>query len=109
MFLKDDKDGSQVEEDENGKEAITLVEASNYIQIGTALKINIRTGRRNQIRLAIHHLGLTLLGDKRYSHNENKRMYLNCYHLSFPKEAKLKQSDFSTAPLWLIEKKNTID
>jgi 23S rRNA-/tRNA-specific pseudouridylate synthase len=65
------------------------------------LNINIETGRRNQIRIALYSLGYTLLGDKRYSNNENKRMYLNSYALVFPSNLGLKENEFITKPLWL--------
>lgn len=86
---------------EKGKLAITDIESTNYINIGTVLKIRISTGRRNQIRLAINSLKLTLLGDKRYSNDEAKRMYLNEYHLGFKPETGLAQLDFKTDPLWI--------
>lgn len=85
----------------HGKEAITHIEAHNPIQIGTALAIQIETGRHNQIRLALVAAGYTLLGDKRYAHNEAKRMYLNAYKLVFPASSLLKQTSFETTPLWL--------
>jgi 23S rRNA pseudouridine1911/1915/1917 synthase len=85
----------------HGKEAITHILAHNRIQIGTALAIQIETGRHNQIRLAIQAAGYTLLGDKRFAHNEAKRMYLNAYKLVFPSESGLKQTTFETTPLWL--------
>ena len=90
-----------VSDAEHGKEAITLIEAANPIQIGTALRIQIKTGRKNQIRLALRSLGLTLLGDSRYGDNQSKRMYLNAYRLVFPKESGLKVLDFSSEPLWM--------
>lgn len=90
-----------VSDAEHGKEALTHIEVANPIQIGTALKIQIETGRKNQIRLALHSLGFTLLGDKRYSGNDAKRMYLNAYRLVFPKESGLKILDFASDPLWL--------
>jgi 23S rRNA pseudouridine1911/1915/1917 synthase len=86
----------------HGKEAITHISAKNYIQIGTALSIQIETGRHNQIRLALKEAGYTLLGDKRYAHNEAKRMYLNAYKLAFPTESGLKVTSFETKPLWLL-------
>ena len=86
-----------------GKEAITSIKANNYINIGTALDIEIFTGRRNQIRIAISSLGLTLIGDKKYSDDIAKRMYLNAYKLVFPKEAKLQKSSFEVKPLWLVK------
>ena len=91
-----------VSDEKTGKEAITHLHAQNKIQIGTALTIEIETGRRNQIRLAIQSLGLTLLGDTRYSHSEAKRMYLNEYKLAFPEELGLKQNVLEVQPLWII-------
>lgn len=86
---------------EHGKEAISHFEVKNPIQIGTALQVKIETGRKNQIRLALHSLGLTLLGDKRYSENEAKRMYLNAYRLELPSSLSLQQNNFAVEPLWL--------
>lgn len=100
------KDNGKVIKDNDGKEAITILQASNYIQIGTALKIEIKTGRKNQIRMAINEEGFTLIGDKRYSNNIDKRMYLNAYHLILPKDDKLKENEFYVKPLWLISKEN---
>ncbi len=93
----------KVKEEEDGKEAITEIHYGNPIQIGTALKIEIYTGRKNQIRYAIHSLSLTLIGDKRYSHDSAKRLYLNSYSLSFPPVDFLKVTAFKTKPLWLLE------
>jgi len=94
-----------ISEEPESKEAITKFRAVNYINIGTALNIEILTGRRNQIRIALHSKGLTLLGDKRYSNDENKRMYLNCYMLSFPKTEGLSVTGFKVDPLWIIKEK----
>lgn len=96
-----------VSDEAHGKKAVTNLKATNYIQIGTALDIGIETGRRNQIRFAVQSLGFTLLGDKRISHSEAKRMYLNEYALSFPKDCGLKETSFLTAPLWVIKKGET--
>ena len=93
----------KVKEDEKGKEAITEIYYGNTIQIGTALRIQIHTGRKNQIRLALHSLSLTLIGDKRYAKDNAKRMYLNSYALIFPKSDLLKESRFITPCLWLID------
>ena len=88
---------------EEGKEAITSFTATNRIGIGTALKISIKTGRKNQIRISLHDSGLTLLGDRRYSKSEAKRMYLNHYRIVFPEECGLKKREFSVPPLWMEE------
>lgn len=96
-------DAKKVQVSIDGKEAITSFAAVNRIQLGTALDIRINTGRRNQIRIALHDCGYTLLGDRRYSNDFNKRMYLNSYRLVFPIEAKLKKREFSLDPLWIKE------
>lgn len=94
--------GGKVFEDENGKEAITNIISRNQIQIGTVLDINIETGRRAQIRMAISSLGYHLIGDKKYSLSEGKRMYLNAYKLIFPSYVPLKKKEFEVTPLWLL-------
>ena len=104
MMLEQNRNTFQVYQSSRGKEAITLIEAINPIQIGTALKVEILTGRKNQIRLAIHKKGWTLIGDQRYSRDEGKRMYLNAYYLRFPEESGLKKREFFCEPLWIHEK-----
>ena len=94
-------DSRNVVSQTTGKEAITFFEATNPIQIGTALKIQIKTGRKNQIRIALHDCGFTLIGDKRYSHSTAKRMYLNEFHLGFSSSCPLKVHDFFLPPLWI--------
>lgn len=101
QYLDDSTPRVRVVDEKTGKEAITHIRSVNRIQIGTALALQIETGRHNQIRLALQSRGYTLLGDKRFAHNEAKRMYLNAYKLVFPKEANLSQSEFATAPLWI--------
>jgi 23S rRNA-/tRNA-specific pseudouridylate synthase len=91
--------------DRKGLEAITYIRTNNYIDLGTVLDINIETGRQNQIRLALHSLHYTLIGDSKYAHDEAKKMLLNEYYLELPAYLKLKQNVFTTRPLWLINKK----
>ena len=88
-----------------GKRAITYLQSDHTNKIGTVLNIDIKTGRRNQIRLACKTLSLTLIGDTKYSNDKNKRMFLNEYELEFPKELGLKKSRFALEPLWLAKKK----
>ena len=97
-----DKEDKVIISDE-GKEAITKIKSVNYINIGTALEVNILTGRRNQIRIAIASLGYTLLGDKRYSNDINKRLYLNAYYLKLPDNIGLKKNEFKINPLWITK------
>lgn len=85
-----------------GKKAVTLIKAHQHNKLGTVLDIKILTGRRNQIRLALKTLGLTLLGDKKYAKdNDSLRMFLNEYEIDFPERIGLRQSSFSIKPLWL--------
>lgn len=88
-----------------GKRAITYLQSDHTNKIGTVLNIDIKTGRRNQIRLACKTLSLTLVGDKKYANNKNRRMFLNEYELEFPPDIELKKSHFALEPLWLAKKK----
>ena len=97
VFVSNDK--------KKGLEAITFVKSQNHLDIGTALNIRIETGRQNQIRLALHSLHYTLIGDEKYAHDESKKMLLNEYLLELPKELPLKKHRFEMRPLWLMEKK----
>ena len=69
----------------NGKLAITeyklILTKGNY----SLLDINIKTGRKNQIRVHMHDLKTPILGDKKYSDfkDKAKRMYLHAYYLEF--------------------------
>jgi 23S rRNA pseudouridine1911/1915/1917 synthase len=87
-----------------GKEAITLIKAHQRNKIGTVLDIKILTGRRNQIRIALESLGLTLIGDKKYAEDKSRRMFLNEYEIDLPDYLKVRERTFTTKPLWLSEK-----
>lgn len=69
----------------NGKLAITsyktILENKKY----SLLDIDIKTGRKNQIRVHLNDLGYPILGDKKYSNikDKAKRMYLHAYYLEF--------------------------
>lgn len=86
---------------EHGKYTARKYKRRNPIQIGTSRLIKLITGRKNQIRIGIHDLGYTLIGDNRYSHSISKRMYLNCFSLVFPENIGLKQNSFSIDSLWI--------
>ena len=96
VFVTDDR--------KKGLDAITHIRTSNYLDIGTALDIDIETGRQNQIRLALHSLHYTLIGDEKYAHDSSKKMLLNEYYLELPKYLPLKNHVFETRPLWLTRK-----
>lgn len=83
-----------------GKEAITKVDFDSYYQENTNLKIEIFTGRQNQIRVALKSLNLTLLGDKKYAFDKSNFMHLNAYYLEF-KNKILKKNIFEITPKFL--------
>lgn len=84
-----------------GKEAITIYEAKKKIKDGTVLDIEIKTGRQNQIRLALLSEKMTLIGDSKYAMDVAPRMMLNEYEISFPNEIRMKERHFRMKPLWL--------
>ena len=71
--------------DKSGKLAITnykvILEKNNY----SLLDIDIKTGRKNQIRVQLNSIGHPILGDKKYSNSKQKasRLYLHAYYIEF--------------------------
>ncbi len=74
-----------VAKNKEGKEAITnyhvIKESPNF----SLIKINIETGRKNQIRVAFASLNHPLVGDKKYGFSKDKapRLYLHATKLKF--------------------------
>lgn len=69
----------------NGKLAITnyqIIKSSNKY---TLLDIDIKTGRKNQIRVHLADLNHPIIGDLKYNKTKTKypRMYLHAYYLDF--------------------------
>ena len=69
----------------NGKLAITKYRTILKNEKYSVLELDIKTGRKNQIRVHLADLGHPILGDKKYNLNKNKyrRMFLCAYYLSF--------------------------
>lgn len=61
----------------HGKEAITEYEKIKSNNDYSLLNINIKTGRKNQIRVQLSNYGYSILGDKKYSNSKEKRLYLH--------------------------------
>lgn len=61
----------------HGKEAITEYEKIKSNNEYSLLNINIKTGRKNQIRVQLSNYGYSILGDKKYSNSKGKRLYLH--------------------------------
>ena len=68
-----------------GKLAITEYQKIKSNDKYTMLDINIKTGRKNQIRVHLKETGNPIIGDKKYGNNDNsiKRMALHAYKLEF--------------------------
>lgn len=68
-----------------GKKAITSYEVISTNKSSSMLKINIKTGRKNQIRATLSSLGHPLIGDKKYGATKNpiSRLGLHNYYLKF--------------------------
>lgn len=68
-----------------GKKSITNYEALEHNSIGTLLKINIETGRKNQIRVALSSIEHPIIGDKKYGSRKNPygRLALHASCLKF--------------------------
>lgn len=66
----------------DSKEAITLYKVVKEGSKYSTIDIEIKTGRKNQIRVAMSSLGNPILGDKKYGCKEKiKNMYLLAYKL----------------------------
>lgn len=68
-------------DDKNGKEAITEYEVIKRYKSHSILKINILTGRKNQIRVAMQDINHPIIGDKKYGSTKNPLRRL-CLHAS---------------------------
>ena len=68
-----------------GKEAITEYEVLKSNKKISLLRINILTGRKNQIRVHMSDINHPIVGDKKYGSNYNylNRMALHAYKLSY--------------------------
>lgn len=65
-----------------GREAITSYQVEKSKNGLSRLRIFIETGRKNQIRVQLAHIGIPILGDKKYQKKtEGKRLYLHATRL----------------------------
>ena len=81
-YLKESK-SLQVYVSKTGKKAITdyeVIKASNKYSL---LNIEIKTGRKNQIRVQLSHINYPILGDSKYGEKFGNFLFLQAYYLSF--------------------------
>jgi len=82
-----------------GKEAITSYQVEKSKNGLSRLRIFIETGRKNQIRVQLAHIGLPILGDKKYQKKtEGKRLYLHATRLKVFHPALGKVMTFTSSP-----------
>ncbi len=65
-----------------GKKAITSIKTISSNNKYTLVKVNIKTGRRNQIRVVLNSLGNSIVGDKKYGNISSNRLYLHASKLT---------------------------
>ncbi|MBE6156826.1 MAG: RNA pseudouridine synthase [Firmicutes bacterium] len=69
--------------DKNGKLAITEYEKVASNKDYSMLKIYIKTGRKNQIRVHLNDIGHPIVGDKKYGNIKNKQVKRLCLHANY--------------------------
>ena len=65
-----------------GKIAVTTLKTINKNNKYSLVKVNIKTGRRNQIRVVLNHLESPIVGDKKYGGIKSNRLYLHASKLT---------------------------
>lgn len=82
----------------DGKESITHYEVIKTIKDFSLLRVNIDTGRKNQIRVHMKDLGHHIIGDERYGATTNplNRLGLHAFCLEFEHPINKKKMHFET-------------
>lgn len=79
-YLKENKN-HYVYVSKTGDLAITEYKKIKDINNNSLLDINIKTGKKNQIRVQLSNIGHPILGDRKYGINNYKRLCLHAYKL----------------------------
>lgn len=66
-----------------GKKSITKYEVLSKNNKYSLLDIEIKTGRKNQIRVQLAYILHPIIGDKKYGNTKNKELLLQAYYLKF--------------------------
>ncbi len=76
--------------DKKGEYAQTQYKVINRTNKNTVVKVIIKTGKRNQIRVAFQSIGYPIIGDKKYGSKTNpiKRLGLHAYQLKIKIDGK---------------------
>jgi 23S rRNA pseudouridine1911/1915/1917 synthase len=89
------------QDSDKGQKAITHYETIKKNRNYTLLKVNLETGRKNQIRVHMQDIGHCIVGDKKYGAKASpiKRLGLHAQQLSFIHPTSGKKLSFeSTIP-----------
>lgn len=72
-------------DDKRGKKAITFYKVLDYQNNFSLLDIEIKTGRKHQIRVQLNNIKHPILGDKKYGKRKSslRNMALDAYYLKF--------------------------
>lgn len=83
----------------HGKKAVTHYEVIHTNRSQSLLKINLDTGRKNQIRIHMKELGHPIVGDKKYGAKTHpyRRLALHAHVLTFKHPATNKEMHFESA------------
>ena len=84
----------------NAKEAKLDYEVISYLKKNTLVKINLITGRYNQIRVQFSNIGYPLKGDKKYGNNNKVDIRLFSYMLEFIHPVTKERMSFKLLPKW---------
>lgn len=84
-YLQESKTGEVyiTKNPKNAKKCITNYEVIKTNNKYSLLDIEIKTGRKNQIRVQLANINHPIIGDKKYSKTKNKEMLLQAYFLEF--------------------------
>ena len=66
-----------------GKKSLTKYEVLSKNNKCSLLDIEIKTGRKNQIRVQLAYILHPIIGDKKYGNTKNKELLLQAYYLKF--------------------------
>lgn len=81
----------------DGKIAVTSIKIINKNNKYSLVKVNIKTGRRNQIRVVLNHLGNPIVGDKKYGEIKSNRLYLHASKLTITNPLNNKTYSFESS------------
>ena len=79
---------------DTGDLAITIYKKIKEINNNSLLDINIKTGKKNQIRVQLSNINHPILGDKKYGSNNYKRLCLHAYKLILFDKEFISEIDF---------------